>query len=351
MDIAKIIGCRFFKAKTREDNTIEVTDLLKVVGLQNESILKVKDLKNNDNIFKIKKAFLESEYTLLEPDAYVMFGIVNLQGNIQDIIVSMFRTKDMENGSNIPYCVCRQNITNLHGAMIRTQDLSSIVPQEVGMCMSLETIPDGIDYSIMTACDSLSHFTMVAAYMDDKLSDLLQCLKINKYDDVLEFLFQEHMKHVVMDKDIVSKDPIHMGYCRTLQSLLEYNSFMYDFRRAFGISEISIDLIENTTEDGKLSPIAKEAIQKAYNKYILEETVIKYDKDIDLDSIAQTRIMVSDANEKVFIITYTEGKEYIENVVRLNSRMKPEEKLEAIFKSEPVSPIPTIPKSFSNFKK
>jgi hypothetical protein len=61
--------------------------------------------------------------------------------------------------------------------------------------------------------------------------------------------------------------------------------------------------------------------------------------------------MVSDANEKVFIITYTEGKEYIENVIRMNSRMKPEDKLEAIFKSEPVKPIPTMPKSFSNIDK
>jgi hypothetical protein len=213
------------------------------------------------------------------------------------------------------------------------QDLNDPNPKEVGMCMSIETIPDGVDYNIMTTCNGLRHYTMVAAYIDDKLDDILACLKLNKYNAVLEELFQGHMVHVRIDKEESMKQPIHMGYCRTLRSLLDYNDFMYDFRRAFGIEQINIKLSSEITEDNKLSNNAKEFLQKLYNKFILDELVIKYDKDIDLESIKKTAMMVCDCDDNIYIITYTEGKEYIENAARLNSRMSPMEKLETIFSS------------------
>lgn len=332
MDITRIIGCRYFVADNDEQGNVVLNKLYKVIGIQNEKVLKVHDLLN-DTIIKIDKQTLEEECVLLEPDAYVLFTIVNLQNNIEDVIVSMFRVKDMAQANTVPYCVCRQNITNLYGAMIRTQDLSSPFPLEVGMCMSIETIPDGVDYNIMTACDGIKHMTMVAAYLDDKLDDMLSCVKVKKYDAVLETLFQDHIKHVLIDRDIASKQPIHMGYCRTLKSLLEYTSFMYDFRRAFGVAEVDVDLSKGVTEDGRLLPEAKEIIQKSYNKYILNELVIKFDKDIDLDSIQQTKIMICDKNENIYIITYTEGKNYIEDTIHSNSKMSPAEKLEAVFKS------------------
>jgi hypothetical protein len=174
---------------------------------------------------------------------------------------------------------------------------------------------------------------MVAAYMDDSLDTILSCIKEKKYDRVLEALFQDHMKHVILDREEVSKDQIHMGYCRTLKTLLTYTNFMYDFRRAFGIAEIDFDLSNCINDNNTLSIDAKEAIQKLYNKYIIDELVIKFDKDIDLESIQVPKLLLCDKNDNVYLITYTEGKEYIEQEIRLNGRMNPTEKLEAIFKT------------------
>lgn len=344
MDITKIIGCRFFKIIEKESDNLQKLTVLKVIGLQNSTTLKVKNLNSNTN-FKINKEELENEYTLLEPDAYILFSIVVLQDNINDIVVSMYKTRDMINGNNIPQCVCRQNITNVHASMIRTVDRSHMDPTEVGMCMSIETIPDGIDYNIMTACNSLEHMVLVAAYLDDSLDTILGCIhRIAKYDSVLEILFQNHINYLdneLYRKNDIKNMPIHSGYCRSLKSLLDYNKFMYDFRRAFGIAEIDINLSSNITSDYKLNDFAKQVIQDAYNKFILNEIVIKYDKDIDLDSIKEDKIIICDNNDEIYLITYTSGKEYIKSVTKINSKMTASEKLETIFRSD----LPVVPKS------
>lgn len=347
MDITRIIGCKFFKNEVAEDNSVKLTELYKVVGIQNDTTLKVKDLLHEGDTFKVDKAEFESEYILLEPDAYVLFSTVYLQDNIEDVIVSMFRVSDMLKGGNTPYCVCRQNINNLYAAMIRNDpnDRLNMESKEVGMCMSMETIPDGVDYRVMTACNASKHFTMVATYLDDKLDDMLSCLKMNKYNRVLNDLFTRHMEHEKIPISISNNMNIHNGYCRTLKDLLEHHNFMYDFRRAFGIAEIDTDLTEAITLEGKLIPIAKDIIQSAYNKYILDELVIKFEKDIDLEAIKQDKIMVCDIQQNIYLITYTEGSKYIEDAIRSNSKMNPEQRLEAVFKSTGKKAKP-IPKSF-----
>lgn len=329
--IARMIGCRYFRYEDNGDSSVKITDLLKVVGIQNSTTLKVKDLLG-DKMFKINKSVLDDNYILLEPDGYILFSIVSLQDGIRDVIVSMFRNKDMDNA--IPYCVCRQNVINAYSSMIRFQDRDSFTAKDVGMCMSIDSIPDDVDYNIMTACNGIEHASMVAIYLDDTLDIILSCLKLSKFDNVLESLFQDSLKLLSdYDRFARNEDPISKGYCRTLKTLLENNDFMYDFRRAFNITKVDIDLKGNVTEDNKLSDSAKDKLQRIYNKYILDELVIKFDKDIDIDSIVHNMIMICDINDDIYIIQFTEGKEYIEEQIRSNNKMSPTEKLEAVFKS------------------
>lgn len=316
------LGGRYFNAIQNEDGSITVTSLLKVIGRQSKEVFRVKDLINK-TIFKIDRTFLLDDYSLLEPDAYVLFNIVDLQDDIQDVIVTMFKYTDMKENNTIPYCVCRQNITNLYSAMIRTQDVNSYTAKDVGMCMSIDSIPDGIDYNIMTACNDISDRSIVAAYLDDSLDDILSCVKQSKYDKVLNQLFQDHVKNI--KEEVNFSDPVHMGYCKTLGVLLDNNDFMYDYRRAFGIVEVDMFLSEGLKEDGTLTPLASQIMSKTFNKIIHGETIIKFDKDIDLESITRQYTLLCDKADIVYIMTYSHqedlpvySEESVEHEIVLN---------------------------------
>lgn len=301
-----VLGGRYFNVEENDDGTVRLTSLLKVIGVQNEDVYRVQDLISK-TIFKVHKTFLLREYALLEPDAYVLFNIVDLQDGIQDVIVTMFRHEDMKENNTVPYCVCRQNITNLYSAMIRTQDVDSYTSKEVGMCMAIDSIPDGVDYTIMTACNDISSRHIVASYLDDTLDMILSCIKSKRYDKVLENLFQDHMKHV---SEVVNpSDPIHMGYCRTLKTLLSNNDFMYDYKRAFDIVDVGIDLDKEIQENSTLSPFGKDTITKVFNKIINGESLLKFDKDIDLESIKQQYVLLCDIRDSIYIMTYIDQED------------------------------------------
>jgi predicted transglutaminase-like protease len=101
MTIEKMIGCRYFIADTDEEEHTILKRLYKIVGIQNDTTLKVHDLIN-DKVLKIDKKTLEEENVLLEPDAYIMFSIARLQEGIEDVIVSMFKVSDMEQNNPAP---------------------------------------------------------------------------------------------------------------------------------------------------------------------------------------------------------------------------------------------------------
>lgn len=310
-DYGNMLGCRVFK---NEDGKLEV---LKIISFVNKDTARVMNL-NSYKTFKISFEELLEKYRLLKPDGRITFSIVSLANNVRDVIACMHIENDIrkdsdDDNSNLPYCVCRQNIVNVYNEVIKKYDTNTFI----GMTMSQETVPEGIDFKMMLACNSVEHFVSIAFYIDDKLSDILQCLrKVSLYNDVLEDLYMNNYnkllktnKYLVETEDILHQST-YGGYCRTLETLLDIHDFMYDVRRGFGIGTMSnISIAENRiTEDGtvKLTSNELEKITDAYGFEIYQYTVIKFAKDIDINNITSKYLMFADMNENIYLMIYND---------------------------------------------
>lgn len=315
-----IIGSRFFKyEQSQGKNQLRV---IKVVGWASQDIVSAIQVVGTsaNKRFKIPVKKLKEDYTLLNPDAFIHFSIVKLDNNIEDVIVSMFQMKDTRgvrrvNDLNVPYCVCRQNIVNVHSTYIKAYEND----YEIGMTLSQESCPEGFDFKIMTACNELKKNEVVAAYCDDRLDTILKCLKskyIREINDVLYKLWEDHINSVPERYRLeASKIKNHRGYCKTLLELLTYHEFMYDFNRAFGIVKIpeinfSRMILSGDTYDGfLLNQEALEIIEKVYGFNLYEPICIKYDKDINFDLIKRKTLLIKDCNDKLYIVLYSTQEE------------------------------------------
>lgn len=311
-DFSNILGAKFYKSENGE-----VTQKLRVISFVNESTARVWD---GEKGFKMSFKELLTEYVMLQPHGMVLFSIVGLPNNIKDVIVSMFK---YPNDDGIPYCVCRQNMIDVHAALVNPNSL------EVGCCVSVETVPDGMDYAAVRACDTLDMYTTVAIYLDDTLDDILKCVhKISKYDDVLQTLYQMNRDRLKLDvlKEEADKANIYGGWCRTTRDLLINNSFMYDFRRSFGIAEIKDVTIPDCFENSvQLNSVIEEFLSKEYGFYINNSCAFAFDYDIDLDQIDRDFSIIADKSDRLFVITYDKGNSYV-----VDSGVTPAEKLENI---------------------
>lgn len=173
MDV--LLGSKWYRYD--KDGNLVVVRVVRHNSDTNVSIIKLK--QKIDEVQSLEKRKidvhdLEDAYTLLNPDGYVTFNIVTI-GNkedgkpVQDVVVTLHRLKDLNTGNKVPYAVCRQNVINTYSTVI----MKHSTDWEVGMTMSVETIPEGIDYNIMTACNSCDKVIAVAAYLDDNLEDII----------------------------------------------------------------------------------------------------------------------------------------------------------------------------------
>ena len=274
-------------------------NLYRVIGFKNIDTVRLLDLVSNE-IIKMNIDTLRKEYTLLIPDAALSFNIVDIGDNIEDVIVFMNRFADLNEGNLLPYCVCRQNIRDLHANIIKNKFLHQ---EFVGCSISVETIPPEVDYGILLECNGINYYTILYTYCTDSLDDILKCIpRVNKYDVVLNNLFRSYakIKHLPIGPE---SDGIH-GYCSTLRKLLEDNNFMYDFRAGFGVWQINTEFkcIEN-----KIDPIFKESIEIMVSHRIENEVCVKYNKDIELDDITRSYILVADTKDDIYLIVYDKG--------------------------------------------
>lgn len=272
---------------------------IRVIRFKNSETVRVKDLLTNKyELIKIKN--LQEDYTLLLPDAAMAFNIVKNR-DIQDVIVTCNRSKgDNIDGKPCPYLVLRQNILDLHANIIQKEKESNFV----GCSVTLDNIPEGVDFNVLTACDGLLYYSIVYYYMEDKLDDILECIpKVSKYDDVLEELNKMYCEA----KQIVPTPGID-GYCTTLKSLITTNNTMYDIRAGFGILSISSskESIYNPSIPNKLNLKIREDIEIILGHRIIDEFIIDYKKDIDLDKLSN-HILLCDSEENIYVLVYTKG--------------------------------------------
>ena len=278
-------------AKYYNDNSI-----IRIIRFKNSETVKVKNLLTNEYT-NIKIKDIEDKYILLSPDAAIAFNIVK-NANVEDVIVTCNRAKgDTYDGKPCPYLVLRQNILDLHANIIQTENLSG---EYVGCCVSLDNVPEGVDYNVLTACDELLYYTIVYYYIDDKLDDILECIpSISKYDSVLNRLNLQYCK----SKGLNTNVPGLNGYCIKLRDLITVNNMMYCIRLGFGILPINKTLF---IENNRLPLSMREDIEILLSHRILNDFLIEYKKDIDLTKISN-HILICDKDENIFLLKYTKG--------------------------------------------
>ena len=254
--------------------------LIRVMKFYSETEVKVfeEDTKETKKI-TIKE--LEDLYVRLNPHAIVNFCIAKLKDGLDDVIVTVHKMSDLMSNEPTPYCVCRQNITDIFANQIQLSN-----KMYVGCCMSLETCPPDIDYRIMIACDGMHKCVNVCAYMDDTLDNILEFVKVKEFNNTLESLFIDHVNAAVkndptlsMMKDRIMRLETYDGYCKTLRLLLEQNNFMYDFYQAFRIIPIDKEVIYNS--EGAVADNIVEIISNLYEVNIVSTLCMEYWYDID----------------------------------------------------------------------
>ena len=285
------LGDKFYKYIEEKDEI----EIIRIKKIQNENLFSyIKDGETH----KISREQLLNEYTRLKPDGILAFTIVNLENKLKDVIVALYRTKDLNNGISIPYCACRQNIFDMF-----TNQVQKGKTMYVGVSVSQETMPDDTPFEIVLACNGIDYMNQVSVYLDDTLEQILSFVNKSKFDLTLT-----NIHNNVTNNDI-------KGYCTTLNQLLTENDFMYDFLRAYNIIRVNFAIDKEQTE---LDPFRREYVEGLIKEEMFKTYVVKYDKEIDLNKIERSHIIISDKNKEIFIIAYDKGeyinREYARNI-------------------------------------
>jgi len=288
------LGDKFYKVL--EDEKVEI---IRVIKVKSNSIIVVNEKKEK---ISMTEADL-GDWTKLTPDAYITFSIVTLEMNMKDVIVSIHRKKDLEEGIELPYAACRQNILDIFANQVIKDDTYYI-----GCSLSQDTCPPDVDYRVIVACNDINRMYMVSAYIDDTLDDWFEIIPYKKFDEVLGNIYGS-IGNANLD-----------GYSKTLRELLEVNCFMYDFHKGFNIDEVPFEV--------KYDPITLELestqvryLEDLYKNEMFRTYVIPYTKEISLSKIQRYYVLISDTANKLYIVAYDRG-EYINRIYQQQIRDK-----------------------------
>lgn len=277
----------------------------------NKFSAKVLTEDTHNEYIQVSEEELKSDYILLNPDGYITFCIVKLHGDIEDVIVTLHRNKDMS-ANALPYAVCRQSVSDVFSqTLVKTDQIIY-----VGCSVSQDTCPEGIDFRAMTSCDSMESMDAVAVYMDDTLNDILSFINIKKYNNVLFKSTSASIKAYKNMKEratiarsqgnfMLSPPPKPFGYENDLKDLLIHNDFMYDFYKAFGINILPFPIYMEEYININDNSIRKiRYLEDIIRHDILEVYVTPFSKTIDLKQIMRNYMLAIDSNDKLWIIAY-----------------------------------------------
>lgn len=317
-----MLGEKYYKYD--ENNNINV---VRICRIYNEREVQLYNENDKSNKFKMNTEDLIKNYIKLNPHAVINFCIVKIGNNLDDVIVTMHKWSDLISNEPTPYCVCRQNITDVFANQLKISD-----KLYVGCSMSLNTCPPDIDYRIMIACNGITKCVNICAYMDDTLDDIISLIQTKDYDNALNALFMDHASYEKEHNNIVDsiyniliKMNSYDGYCKTLKLLLEQNNFMYDFYQAFNIIPINEKVIYDK-DTGALDDNITNVISELHEVNIVSTLCMKYWYDIDLSSIDNEYVLLLDNNNDLFVVAYVsngpkhiniENVESEENIERL----------------------------------
>lgn len=283
------VGDRFYKQISDDDS-----EDFRVVKIKNENTFRIK--YSNGNIDTISRSTIEKDYVRLIPDGLIAMNIVNVgkanpndKEELKDVIVAIYKTEDLDNGVNIPFAVCRQSIEDLFTKQIN----SNPYIQYAGMSMNQNNVPAGCDFIMILACNSIAYSIGCSVYLDDTLEDILSLVNTKKFDEVLSSMHSKIASNVY-------------GYYPTLKELLENNDFMFDFRQSFNIEKVYFPMLINK-DDYTIELEQLETLENIVHFIMEDPYVIPFSRDIDLDEIKRSYLLVSDIKDDIYIVIYDKG--------------------------------------------
>lgn len=313
-DIYCTLGKIFYKY-IEDDLTV-----YRIVGFSNQQTVKAKVIegKNKDSIITMKYKDVCENYTFLIEDGKIILSTVDvgnrntengLSLSVSDVIVAEYRTNDINEGNTDPWCVCRQNITDVFSQLI----VENLEDALVGLSVTKDSMPEGLNYQMMLACEKIINTVIVNIYLNDTLDDLLSLIKVKAFDSILNANVIDHIRSVEakLNRKLKLKPGVQSvdGYCLTLKQLLKENNFWYDVEEGFNIISINSPI---EIENDSLSENMKFALSNIIRKPIDNTIVIKYDMDIDLSEFRNEYILVRDSNKDLYVIGFTTTGVYIE---------------------------------------
>lgn len=293
MDIR--IGDKYYKREANDDS-----EDFRIVKMKNENTFVCKFTGGNTK--KLSRCEIEDlcfdEYAKIKPDVIMTFSIVEVAvfenekkevEVIKDVMVGIYRTKDLDEKKNIPFAVCRQGIQDF----FTTQINRNPYVQYVGLSMNQNNVPEGMDFMMLMACNKMLSSVAVAVYMEDTLDEILSFVNASKLDSVLTSLCTSAPDNIV-------------GNYKTLRELLEANDIMYDFYSAFDIIKVPFDIkcIEDTDE---IMPDQRKYIENQKKCEMLKTYVLEFARDFELSDIKRDYILLSDKNNKLYVMAYDKG--------------------------------------------
>lgn len=264
-------------------------------GSDEPNIIRLVKIQNSDCFIvmskgvKVKMTATEFyTYTKLNPDAQICFSILELEGEVPDVLISIYRKEDAET-DGIPYCICRQSIYDLY--------TNTVSPSEdgrfyIGCSVSKDTCPADVNFKQLLACNGVVKTDIVSAYYDDSLSTILSFVNTMDYDNALKLLYEGYDHTKVITE------------CTSLETLLTSSHFMEDFWRGLNVVKAPYEFIP------ELATELLHWVEDVIKHEMISPVVVKFTRDINLAAIQDDYVLLLDAKDNIFVISYKRG-EYI----------------------------------------
>ena len=222
------IGAKYFRSDIEQSALQD--SIIRILSYDDFDRL-YKAIDKDGKSIKITQEELD-KYTRLNPDGFLMISYVKYDG-LDDVLLTFHKIENRKINET-PSIVCRQNIIDVFAMMEGKRN-------RIGLCVSDQTCPEGINFGDILAYDSLEDTAIVQTYMEDTLDDLLTILNHKKADKLLRNLKQSYDQRVKEEKENAGDYTIY-GVCSTLEELMETNDFMTEYHRIFEVLEVPFSL-------------------------------------------------------------------------------------------------------------